>query len=462
VEGIESDHPVLDCWADLCLAQPVDVEVEMTLVVGMARSGVAAAQLLQSRGRPVFVTDSGKPGASAELDALGIPWEAGGHKVERFLKADEIVVSPGVPLNIPPLKAAREKGVPIVSELELASRHLLGDIIGITGSNGKTTTTTLVGKILEAGGKTVQVGGNIGTAMCGLVDTSTPGTVNVIEVSSFQLDAIVKFRPRVAALLNVTPDHLDRYADFAAYRKSKLRIFENQQETDLAVLNRDDANVFPPPAGLRSRQSLFSRAVEVDGAFRRDGMLYLNAQPIMAASDVRLRGEHNIENVLASLAITSDYGIPSGTIAAAIAEFRGVEHRLEYVATVRGVEFFNDSKATNVDSAIKAVASFDRNVILILGGRDKGASYAPLVSAMHGRVRHIVLIGEAAEKIAAAVGTLFPLSRAASLNEAVQQSTSIGRPGDVVLLSPACASFDMFENYEHRGRVFKNLVQDLQ
>ena len=435
----------------------------MTLVVGMARSGVAAAQLLQSRGRPVFVTDSGKPGASAELDALGIPWEAGGHKVERFLKADEIVVSPGVPLDIPPLKAAREKGVPIVSELELASRHLQGDIIGITGSNGKTTTTTLVGKILKAGGKRVQVGGNIGTAMCGLVDTSTPDTLNVIEVSSFQLDAIVKFRPRVAALLNVTPDHLDRYADFAAYRKSKLRIFENQQATDLAVLNRDDANVFPPPAGLRSRQSLFSRTDKVDaGAFRYDGMLYLKGEPVMAASDVRLRGEHNIENVLASLAITSDYGIPNPTLAAAIGDFRGVEHRLEYVATVRGVEFFNDSKATNVDSAIKAVASFEGNVILILGGRDKGASYAPLVSAMRGKVRHVVLIGEAAEKIAAAVGTLFPFTRAGSMKEAVQQSVSIGKPGDVVLLSPACASFDMFENYEHRGRVFKDLVQELQ
>ena len=434
----------------------------MTLVVGMARSGVAAAQLLQSRGRPVFVTDSGKPGASAELDALGIPWEAGGHKVDRFLKADEIVVSPGVPLNIPPLKAAREKGVPIVSELELASRHLLGDIIGITGSNGKTTTTTLVGKILEAGGKTVQVGGNIGTAMCGLVDTSTPGSVNVIEVSSFQLDAIVKFRPRVAALLNVTPDHLDRYADFAAYRKSKLRIFENQQETDLAVLNRDDPNVFTPAAGLRSRQSLFSRSGDVAaGAYRREGTLFLNGQPVMAASDVRLRGEHNIENVLASLAITSDYGIPSATLATAIAEFRGVEHRLEYVATARGVQFFNDSKATNVDSAIKAVASFKRNVILILGGRDKGASYAPLISAMSGKVRQVVLIGEAAEKIAAAVGTLFPITRAGSMDDAVHQSASIGKPGDVVLLSPACSSFDMFENYEDRGRVFKKLVQEL-
>jgi UDP-N-acetylmuramoylalanine--D-glutamate ligase len=462
MEGVEGDHPLLDCSADLCSAQPVDVEVAMRVVVGMARSGVAAARLLHSRGESVFVTDSGKPQASAELDALGIPWEAGKHSVARFLQADEIVVSPGVPLNIPPLQAAREKGVPIISELELASRYLKGDIIGITGSNGKTTTTTLVGEILKAGGKTVQVGGNIGTAMCGLVDTSTPFTINVIEVSSFQLDAIVSFRPHVAALLNITPDHLDRYADFASYRRSKFRIFENQQETDLAVLNRDDANVYPPPEGLRARRYYFSRTDGVaEGAFRFGGMLYLNGTAVMAASDVRLRGEHNIENVLAALAITSTYRVQNSTLTSVISEFRGVEHRIEYVASVRGVAFFNDSKATNVDSAVKAVASFDRNVILILGGRDKGASYAPLMKAMEGKVKHILLIGEASDEISAAVGNKFPVTKVSSLEEAVQQGAALGAPGDVVLLSPACASFDMFDNYEHRGRVFKQSVQEL-
>jgi UDP-N-acetylmuramoylalanine--D-glutamate ligase len=428
----------------------------------MARSGVAAARLLHSRGESVFVTDSGKPQASAELDALGIPWEGGKHTVSRFLKAAEIVVSPGVPLNIPPLQAAREKGVPIISELELASRYLKGDIIGITGSNGKTTTTTLVGEILKAAGKTVQVGGNIGTAMCGLVDTSTPFTINVIEVSSFQLDAIVAFRPRVAALLNVTPDHLDRYADFTAYRRSKFRIFENQTETDIAVLNRDDASVYPPPEGLRARQHYFSLTDGVaDGAFRFGGMLYLNGTAVMAASDVRLRGEHNIENVLASMAITSPYGIRSSTLTSVISEFRGVEHRIEYVASVRGVTFFNDSKATNVDSAIKAVASFDHSVILILGGRDKGASYDPLIHAMQGKVKQVLLIGEASEKIAAAIDNRFPVTQVPSLEDAVREGAKLGVQGDVVLLSPACASFDMFDNYEHRGRVFKKTVQEL-
>ena len=434
----------------------------MRVVVGLARSGVAAARLLHSRGESVFVTDSGKPRASAELDALGIPWEGGQHTVAKFLQADEIVVSPGVPLTIPPLQAARAKGVPIISELELASRYLKGDIIGITGSNGKTTTTTLVGEILKAAGKTVQVGGNIGTAMCGLVDTSTPFTINVIEVSSFQLDAIVTFRPRVAALLNVTPDHLDRYADFAAYRHSKFRIFENQTDADIAVLNCDDANVYPPPEGLRARRHYFSRTDGIaDGAFRFGGMLYLNGLAVMAASDVRLRGEHNIENVLASMAITSIYGVRSSTLTSVISEFRGVEHRIEYVASVRGVTFFNDSKATNVDSAIKAVASFDHNIILILGGRDKGAPYEPLIEAMKGKVKHVLLIGEASAKIAAAMDNRFPVTQVSSLGDAVREGATIGEPGDVVLLSPACASFDMFDNYEHRGRVFKKAVQEL-
>jgi len=428
----------------------------------MARSGVAAARLLKSRGESVFVTDSGKATASDQLNAVGIPWEAGQHTLSHFLSADEIVVSPGVPLNIKPLEAAREKGVPIISELELASRYLKGEIVGITGSNGKTTTTTLVGAILKAAGKTVQVGGNIGTAMCGLVDTSTPDTINVVEVSSFQLDGIVKFRPRVAALLNVTPDHLDRYPDFAAYRQSKFRIFMNQRDDDIAVLNRDDANVFPPPFGFRPHPLLFSRTDGVSpGAFRFGGMLYLNGQAIMAASDVRLRGEHNIENVLASLAITSRYAVPAATLCRLIGEFDGVEHRIEYAGKIKGVEFFNDSKATNVDSSIKAVNSFERNVILILGGRDKGASYQPLVKAMDGKVKHVLLIGEAAEKIAAAIGTVSPTSRAQTLEEAVQQGLALSSPGDVVLLSPACASYDMFENYEHRGRVFKSAVEEL-
>jgi UDP-N-acetylmuramoylalanine--D-glutamate ligase len=437
--------------------------VEMIVVVGMARSGLAAARLLQSRGETVFVSDAGSPNTAADLDSLGIPWESGKHTVERFLAADEIVVSPGVPLDIAPLASAREKGIPIVSELEVASRYLQGDILAITGSNGKTTTTTLVGEILKKAGGHVQVGGNIGTAMCALVDTSTSRTVNVIEVSSFQLDGILKFRPSVAALLNITPDHLDRYPDFAAYRASKFRIFENQRKQDAAVLNLDDSQVCPPPVEIHaSRQRFFSRKQRVQsGAFCAEGTLFLNGHAVMPEADVRLRGQHNIENVLASMAITADSGVSSDALASAIHAFRGVEHRIEFVAAVNGIEFFNDSKATNVDSAIKAVESFERGLILIVGGRDKGAPYDPLIEAMRGKVKHTLLIGEASEKIAEAIGDRFPYSRVESISDAVKRAADVGASGDVVLLSPACASFDMFENYEHRGREFKKAVEEL-
>ena len=436
---------------------------KMILVVGMARSGLAAARLLQSRGEDVFVSEGGSPKTTEQLDVLGIPWEAGKHSVERFLSADEIVVSPGVPPHIAPLASARQKGIPIVSELEVAARYLQGDIIAITGSNGKTTTTTLVGEIFRADGRVVQVGGNIGVAMCGLVDTSTAQTVNVIEVSSFQLDGIRRFRPHIAALLNITPDHLDRYASFAAYRSSKFRIFENQLQTDAAVLNRDDPQVCPPPVAIRAHQRFFSRRERTaSGAFRAEGNLYLNGQAVMSASDLRLRGEHNVENVLASMAITGAYGVAPAALVKAISEFRGVEHRIEYVASVRGIEFFNDSKATNVDSAIKAVESFDGGLIMILGGKDKGAPYRPLIEAMRGKVKHAVLIGEASGKIVEAIGENFPYSRAESIGDAVKQAWKIGQSGDVVLLSPACASFDMFESYEHRGREFKKAVEEMR
>jgi UDP-N-acetylmuramoylalanine--D-glutamate ligase len=434
----------------------------MILVVGMARSGLAAARLLHGRGQEVFVSDSGKPKSTAELDALGIAWESGQHTLEKFLAASEIVVSPGVPSDIAPLVAARAKDIPIVSELEIAWRYLKGDVVAITGSNGKTTTTTLVGEILKSAGRTVQVGGNIGTAMCGLVDTSTEQTVNVIEVSSFQLDGIRMFRPKVAALLNVTPDHLDRYPDFEAYRASKFRIFENQQSVDAAVLNQDDPQVCPPPVEIRARKSHFSRKGEpMPGAYRSGSTLFLNGSRVTSVDDIRLRGDHNIENILAAMAITADYDVPATTLATAIHEFRGVEHRIEFSGTFRGIEFFNDSKATNVDSSVKAVEAFPGNIVLILGGKDKGAPYEPLLAAMRGKVKHVLLIGEASDRIAAAIGQQFPYTRAASMSNAVRLASQIGTNGDVVLLSPACASFDMFDNFEHRGREFKKAVQEL-
>jgi UDP-N-acetylmuramoylalanine--D-glutamate ligase len=425
----------------------------------MARSGIAAARLLAESGVSVFVTDSGKPSTS-ELDALGIPYETGGHSIDRFLAADEIVVSPGVPLDIAPLRAAREKGVPIVGEIELASRRLRGDIVAITGSNGKTTTTALVGAIMQASGRPVQVGGNIGIAMTDLIAGSTDATVNVIEVSSFQLDTTDRFHPRAAALLNITPDHLDRYESFAAYRASKFRIFRNQDSGDFAALNRDDPEVCPPPVAIRAETRYFSRRGAVEkGACLEEGALYLDGTRVMPVEDVPLRGAHNVENVLAALAVVAGYGIPAGAMADAVRAFRAVEHRLEYVGTVQGVDLFNDSKATNVDAAVKAVEAFSGNLILILGGKDKGASYEPLAEAMQGRVRHVLLIGAAKGVISRALAGRFPETPVASMDEAVRKGLALSQPGDVILLAPACASFDMFENYEHRGRVFKEAAR---
>jgi UDP-N-acetylmuramoylalanine--D-glutamate ligase len=427
----------------------------------MARSGIAAASLLQSRGYSVFVTDSGEGASIDVLEAAGIPYETGGHSNRLFQEAEEIVVSPGVPLDIEPLTAAMKRGIPVVSEVEIGFRFLQGEIIAITGSNGKTTTTTLIGEIFKTTNRHVQVGGNIGTAMSSLVETSTPETLNILEVSSFQLDTIRKFRPRVGVLLNITPDHLDRYSGFEAYRRSKFRLFMNQTSSDVAVLNRDDPEVYPVPVEIESRQELFSQKKEIaGGAYRKGNQLFFGGERVMAVKEIPLRGSHNVENVLASIAAASVYAVPLPVIAEVVRGFRGVEHRLELVAAINGIEFYNDSKATNVDSTIKAVESFRSNIILILGGKDKGASYVPLINAMKGRVKHVLLVGAAANKIAEALGDLFPKTFVASMADAVDKAHQIGKAGDIALLSPACASFDMFENYEHRGRVFKQAVEE--
>ena len=291
------------------------------------------------------------------------------------------------------------------------------------------------------------------------MDSSRPDSINVVEVSSFQLDGIRDFRPNVAVLTNITPDHLDRYADFQAYRASKFRIFENQKDSDFAVRNRDDAEVYPPASAGKGRQMFFSQRQTVEhGSYRSEETLYLNGNPVMHVTDVKLRGAHNIDNVLAAMTVADCYGVSGEAMSETIRNFRGVEHRIEFVAEINGVQIFNDSKATNVDSSIKAVESFGGNIIIILGGLDKGAPYEPLVEAILPRGKRAVLIGSAAEKIADAIGGRLPVSRASSMAEAVRLGMENARPGDVVLLSPACASFDMFDNYEHRGKVFKEAV----
>lgn len=407
----------------------------------------------------MFATDSDESPLADDFERIGVPCETGGHTLSRFIDADEIVVSPGVPPRVPPLAEAASRGVPIVSELELASRYLKGDIVAITGSNGKTTTTTLLGDMLVTRDRPVQVGGNIGTPVSDLVEGSTDETINVLEVSSFQLEGVVDFKPHVGVLLNVTPDHLDRYDGFEAYRLAKFKLFQNQNTSDFAVLNRDDPQSFPVPVPIEAAALLFSQHRSLDtGACLVGDDLFVHGRRLMSVCDVPLRGNHNVDNVLAAALVADTFAITLEQTASTIRNFHAVEHRLETVATIDGVEFVNDSKATNVDSAVKAFESFEDNVIAIVGGKDKGSSYEPLIEAMQSRVKHVLLIGASAGKLESAIAGRVPTSRTGSLAQAVDQSIGMGEPGDIVLLSPACASYDMFENFEARGRAFKKAV----
>jgi UDP-N-acetylmuramoylalanine--D-glutamate ligase len=445
----------------------MDLANKRVLVVGLGKSGVASALFLQARGAKVTVSDA-KPQdqLGEEIPVLldhGITVETGGHGERTFRGQDLIVVSPGVPVDSPPLVQARAVGEPVIGEIELASQFLPKNIVAITGSNGKTTTTTLAGEIIAAGGFSTAVGGNIGTPAISLVERAKPDTVVVLEVSSFQLETIQTFRPRVAVVLNITPDHLDRHRTFEAYTNAKARIFENQQPEDFAVLNADD----PTCAGLASRTLAqvfwFSRKAEVkQGAYVRDGrILFRDAKgqrEIMLVSEIRLRGDHNVENVLAAVCVGALLGCEPARIGKAVRDFRAVEHRLEYVATIRGVEFYNDSKATNVDATIKALESFPANVHLILGGKDKDSDYTLLNELLRQRVKRVYTIGTAAEKIESQIKGV-EVDHSETLETALRRAAATAAAGDTVLLAPACASFDQFQNYEHRGRVFKEVVQ---
>jgi UDP-N-acetylmuramoylalanine--D-glutamate ligase len=363
------------------------------------------------------------------------------------------------------LEQARALGQTVIGEIELAAEFLQGSIVAITGSNGKTTTTTLTGEILATSGLKTLVGGNIGTPAISFVEQSTPQTTTVLEVSSFQLETIRTFRPRVAVVLNITPDHLDRHRTFAAYVDAKARIFENQQLDDFAVLNADDPTCVELASRTRSRVVWFSRKREVEqGAYVvGDNILFRRKEPdleIMPVSEIPLKGAHNLENVLAAISCGVLLGGDVGKIREAVRNFKAVEHRLEYVATIRGVEYYNDSKATNVDATIKALESFKSGVHLILGGKDKGSDYSALNGLLRERVKRVYTIGAAAQKIESQIAGEVVTS--GTLENAVKQASASAGSGDIVLLAPACASFDQFQNYEHRGRVFKELVRGLQ
>ena len=448
----------------------MDVANQRVLVVGLGKSGVASALFLQARGARVTVSDTkSEDELREEIPALldhGIAVETGGHGERTFRGQDLIVVSPGVPVDAPPLAQARAAGEPVIGEIELAARFFPGPIVAITGSNGKTTTTTLAGEIVAAGGYPALVGGNIGTPAISLAERATPETIVVLEVSSFQLETIATFHPKVAVILNVTPDHLDRHRTFAAYTHAKARIFENQRGDDFTVLNADDPTCVELAKHTKAPVYWFSRKKEVaPGAYVRDGQILFRAaqgqREIMLVSEIPLKGAHNVENALAAVCVGALMKCAPEKIAGAIREFKAVEHRLQYVATVRGVEYYNDSKATNVDATIKALESFPANIHLILGGKDKGSDYSVLNHLLRERVKRVYTIGAAAAKIESQIKGAAEVVHAETLDHAVKQAAAVAQPGDIVLLAPACASFDQFKSYEHRGRVFKELVQNL-
>jgi UDP-N-acetylmuramoylalanine--D-glutamate ligase len=447
----------------------MDVNNKRVLVVGLGKSGVASALFLAERGATVAVSDAKSPEQlREEIPVLldhGISVETGQHGERTFRDQDLIVVSPGVPFDVPQLVHARDVGIPVIGEVELAARYLRGHIVAVTGSNGKTTTTTLAGEILSAGDRKTLVGGNIGTPAISLVDRSTEDTWIVLEISSFQLETVETFHPYIAVVLNITPDHLDRHHTFENYAAAKVRIFENQTATDFAVLNADNEPCIQMAAGATASVRWISRTKEIaTGAFVRAERIVwrddTGEREIMPVSEISLKGAHNVENVLAAVCVGMLAGVEPERIRLAVATFKAVEHRLEYVATVRGVEYYNDSKATNVDAAIKALQSFPGRIHLILGGKDKGSDYSVLNELLKERVKRVYTIGAAAAKIEAqASGT--EIASAGTLEAAVRRASEAATAGDIVLLAPACASFDQFESYEHRGRAFKEIVRQL-
>jgi UDP-N-acetylmuramoylalanine--D-glutamate ligase len=450
----------------------MDLKNKRVLVVGLGKSGISAAMFLRAQGARVTVSDTRSAVALAkEIPALleaGIMVESGGHGLLTFRRQDLIVVSPGVPMDTPEVKQVVGFGLPVIGELELASRYLQGRVVAITGSNGKTTTTSLLGKIFADAGGPTQVGGNIGLPVIDLVAESTPETTNVLEVSSFQLETIEEFHPWIGVVLNITPDHLDRHGSFEAYAAAKARITERQGADDFLVLNAEDKAT--QMVALKTKAQIFwfsGRRPIKQGAFvHGESILFVpregaKAEPVMPVSDIHLKGAHNVENVLAAVCAARLAGVPAESIRASVAEFKAVEHRLELVAKVKGVEFYNDSKATNVDATMKAVASFPSGIHLILGGKDKNSDYTLMAELLKERVKVVYTIGSAAEKIERQLHGVVKMVSAETMQVAVAKAAGAAVSGDVVLLAPACSSFDQFENYEHRGQVFRQLVHEL-
>ena len=451
----------------MTITREFSVRGKRVTVVGAARSGVAAAYLLARRGATVTLSDL-QPSIpeEAELRAAGVQLELGAHDPATFTRADIIVLSPGVPSAQPAIAAARAAGVHVMGELELASRWLRGRIVAITGTKGKSTTTTLTGRMLEAGGHHVLVGGNIGHPLSAQVESSRPDTIHVVEASSFQLESVETFRPWISVLLNFSPDHLDRHGSLDEYAAAKSRIFVNQTAADWAVLNADDAAVAPMAAAAASRKLMFSMSDSLAAGvvLRGEQIVRRTAdgdQPLVPLSSIRLLGRHLIADVLAASAVASLAGVDAAAMTQAVESFKGLEHALEPVTDISGVLFVNDSKATNVEAARRAIESFD-SVVVIMGGRFKGGELGDLTAPLRQRNATVVAIGEAQDLIASTFSGAIPVRPAADMSAAVRMAFASAAPGTTVVLAPACASFDMFRDYADRGRVFKQEVARLR
>ena len=443
------------------------VQGRQVVVVGAARSGVAAAELLVRRGARVTLTDLKSSIDTAEqLRAAGVTLDLGSPDASAVDTADLVVMSPGVPIELPAIVAASRRGVPVIGELELASRWLRGRVVAITGTKGKSTTTTLVGRMLAAAGRRVLVGGNIGVPVSSQVEDSTEDTLHVIETSSFQLETTRTFHPWIAALLNFSPDHLDRHPDEAAYGRAKARIFANQTADDWAVINADSAPAMVLAGGVRARQLLYAvdNVTVADVFVDRDFIWQRTSEgatPLVPLSAIELSGRHMLSNVTAATAICHAAGVRSEALARALSGFTGLEHVMEPVAMIGGVRFINDSKATNIDAAGRSIESFDK-VVAIIGGRYKGGAFEDLRGPLTERGKAVVAIGEARARVREALGSVVQVVEADSLEQAVRRAWELARPDGVVLLAPACSSFDMFADYADRGRAFKAAVGGLR
>jgi UDP-N-acetylmuramoylalanine--D-glutamate ligase len=461
----------------------MEISGEKTVIVGLGKTGISTATFLKKRGAQVTVSDSSKDknldDAAKKLQAIGVNVELGMHDSSSFQNADLIVLSPGVPHTIEPVRMAVERGVPVIGEIELASRFIKEPIVAISGTNGKTTVTTLAGKMLEESGLNVFVGGNIGNPLIDYVDSENKAEIIVAEISSFQLDTIDTFRPGISVLLNISEDHLDRYADFNTYVKSKGRIFENQEGDDICIFNASDKYIRSMAGNIRCNKIPFSGEKHSKGhkeyAKILNDRIDFNIEKNLAGSDlafagnfslyfseIGIPGRHNIENVAAATLASLAAGGNMAGIRSALKNFKGLPHRIEHVATINGTEYYDDSKATTVDSVAKALEVFSKPVILIMGGRNKGSDFSLLKNTVIKHVKKLIVLGEAREEITASLGNIVETVPAESMEDSVKLAYGSARPGDVVLLSPACSSFDMFASYSHRGEIFCRSVETLK